>query len=133
MISYKGAVGSDGQRSSRVPFDFASTARSTARRDRRGRQGRQSWMERRTGNPGRDDTGVSGPRFSAAPTALPSSSGLSPALPGWADVLASGPPGLASVAIFAVSILSQLAIGKPTAPTAHRGRRDDNGEGGDFY
>jgi hypothetical protein len=42
-------------------------------------------------------------------------------VPGWADVLGTGPPGLASMAIFAVSILSQLATGKPTA-------RDDKGE-----
>src|ERR1700734_1362159 len=43
-------------------------------------------------------------------------------VPGWADVLSTGPPGLSSMAIFAVSILSQLATGKPTA-------RDDKGGG----
>jgi hypothetical protein len=34
-----------------------------------------------------------------------------PALPGWADVFAVGPPGLASMAIFAVPFLPQLAPG----------------------
>jgi hypothetical protein len=45
-------------------------------------------------------------------------------LPGWAHVLTTGPPGLASIAIFAVSFLSQLATGKLAAPTA---RRDGKG------
>jgi hypothetical protein len=53
-----------------------------------------------------------------------------PALPGWAEVLTTGPPGLASIAIFAVSFLSQLATGKPVAPTAHRARRDDKSSSG---
>jgi hypothetical protein len=35
---------------------------------------------------------------------------------GWAEVLATGPPGLAPIAIFAVSSASQLATDKPTAP-----------------
>jgi hypothetical protein len=40
-----------------------------------------------------------GPRFSAAPTALRSFSGLIPSPPGLGWRLAAGPPGLASVAI----------------------------------
>ncbi len=52
-------------------------------------------------------------RFSAAPTALGSSSIDFPALPGWADVWAVGPPGLASMAIFCRVISpSEFAAGK---------------------
>jgi hypothetical protein len=43
---------------------------------------------------------------------------LIPALPGWAEVLTTGPPGLASIAIFAVSSLHQLATGNSS--TCHR-------------
>jgi hypothetical protein len=45
------------------------------------------------------DAGVSGSRFSAAPTALGSSSGLIPSPSGLGSRLAAGPPGLASLAI----------------------------------
>jgi hypothetical protein len=46
-----------------------------------------------------NDTCASGPRFSAAPTALRSSSELSPSPSGLGSRLAAGPPGLASMAI----------------------------------
>ena len=46
-----------------------------------------------------NDTGASGPRFSAAPTALRSSSELIPSPSGLGSRLAAGPPGLASMAI----------------------------------
>jgi hypothetical protein len=53
---------------------------------------------------------------------------LTQTLPGWAHVLAVGPPGLAFMATFAVSFLSQLALGKSVPSTASRGvRRDDKG------
>jgi hypothetical protein len=51
---------------------------------------------------------------------------LTHTLPGWAHVSATGPTGLASMAIFAVSFVSKLATGKLTAPTARRDRRGDN-------
>ena len=44
--------------------------------------------------------------------------------------MAVGPPGLASMAIFAVSFLPQLDAGKSAALTALRGRLDDKGESG---
>jgi hypothetical protein len=48
--------------------------------------------------------------------------------------LTTGPPGLASLAIFAMSFLSHLATGKPVAPpsarsTSRLARRDNKGEG----
>ncbi len=42
---------------------------------------------------------------------------------GWAHVLSTGPPGLASVAIFAVSSLTQVVTGKATATTDKKARR----------
>jgi hypothetical protein len=63
----------------------------------------------------RDDTRTGDDRFSAAPTALGSFWIDFPALPGWADVWVAGPPGLASLAIFDVSFVSQLAPGKLAA------------------
>src|ERR1700733_5558262 len=54
----------------------------------------------------------------------------SPALPGWAHVWRAGPPGLASMAIFSVSFLPQLATDRSVAPPARRGGRgrwDDRG------
>jgi hypothetical protein len=44
---------------------------------------------------------------------------LIPALPGWAEVLTTGPPGLASIAIFAVSSLHQLATGNSSTSTGN--------------
>jgi hypothetical protein len=55
---------------------------------------------------------------------------LTQTLPNCAHVLATGPPGLASMAICAVSFLSQIAIGKSVPSTASRDRRDDKLEGG---
>jgi hypothetical protein len=72
---------------------------------------------------------ANGPRLSAAPTALRSSSGLSPQ-PFRAGLTFSGrPSGPLLHGDFAVSFLSQLATGELAVPTARRGRRDDKGEG----
>src|SRR5271154_2436152 len=46
-----------------------------------------------------NDTGARGPGFSAAPTALRSSSELIPSPSGLGSRLAAGPPGLSSIAI----------------------------------
>jgi hypothetical protein len=51
-----------------------------------------------------------------------------PSPSGLGSRLAVGPPGLASMAIFAVSFLPQLAAGTSAAPTARRGGQDDKGE-----
>src|SRR5271155_4373983 len=68
-----------------------------------------------------NDKGASGPRFSAAPTALKSCSELSPSPSGLGSRLAAGPPGLTSMAIlqrhFFLNLLCKLAA------------RDDKGKG----
>jgi hypothetical protein len=62
---------------------------------------RGRWLVQRVGNPeyAPNDTGASGARFSGAPTALRSSSGLIPSPSGLGSRLAAGPLGLASMAI----------------------------------
>jgi hypothetical protein len=69
----------------------------------------------------RDDTGRTDDRFSAAPTALGSSSGsISQPFRAGLTFGGSAPPGLASMATFAVSFLPQLAAGKSAAPNEQK-------------
>jgi hypothetical protein len=68
--------------------------------------------ERRSLGFAANDTGASGPRFSTAPTALSSYSELSPSPSGLGSRLGGRPFGPRIHGDFAVSFLSQLAIGK---------------------
>ncbi len=75
-----------------------------------------------------NDTGRADDRFSTAPTALGSSSGIDfPALPGWADVWRSALRAL-HLGQSLPCHFSLLAADKSPAPTAGRGRRDDKGK-----
>ena len=70
----------------------------------------------------------SGPRFSAAPTALISSWGLIPALPGWAYVWR---PALRASHPSLFSISFSTCHRQASCSTARRDRRDDKRKGGD--